>query len=124
MIQSCDGCQNGFSEELLTMPYPEGDQLCYCTSCLNDSPRDQGIPECLVEYAKSKWPRKGSFTMKGYTSELINTYYCNYCEDKEHEVVEISGPPTTKYSQSTMRMCTRCKRQDGPWISSDLIMGY
>ena len=75
--------------------------------------------------------KRGNFIMKGYTPELINTYWCKECHNQgiNHEVVNIIGPQTSSSCQwgaglpTTMRHCTGCGAEDGPWISSDLVGG-
>lgn len=72
------------------------------------------------------------FIMKGYTPDLVNTYYCSKCKenDIEHEVIDIPGPPTTSKSDwgpglpTTLRKCTGCGDTDGPWVSADIVGGH
>jgi len=59
------------------------------------------------------------------------TYECQDCKQLgiEHQVVMVPGPPTDKRSDwganvpTTMRECTACRRQDGPWVSSEIVGG-
>jgi hypothetical protein len=75
--------------------------------------------------------RRGLFIMKDYTPDLINTYYCVACKKagREHEVIEVSGPQTDLSSQwgsgvpTTMRRCSGCGAEDGPWVSSKIVGG-
>ena len=68
---------------------------------------------------------KANFVMKGYTSELVNTYYCKPCKDSgiEHEVIKVPGPHTDSGIPTTLRRCTGCLAEDGPWVSADHVGG-
>jgi hypothetical protein len=57
------------------------------------------------------------FKMKGYTPELINTYECTDCinEGSEHKVEYLPHPD----AYETIRKCTGCGAEDGPWIKAD-----
>ncbi len=88
---------------------------------------------------------RGYFTMKGWKPPLLNTYYCDHCHKLEgpesqlrlflemfplHRVVHKPKGETDNTSQwghgvpCTIRVCTRCGRWDGPWVSSDLVGGF
>ena len=72
-----------------------------------------------------------NFVMKGYGPGELNKYWCSHCKQDgiEHEVVNIPGPSTNQHSSwgaglpTTMRQCTTCKREDGPWVSAALVGG-
>lgn len=76
--------------------------------------------------------KKGNFIMKGYTPELINTYYCEDCKEagKEHEIIDVPDSPTTSHSHwgagvpSHKRRCTGCGAEDGPWVKAEHVGGY
>jgi hypothetical protein len=65
------------------------------------------------------------------STPLWNQYDCTDCKAAgfDHDVVDVPGPSTDKRScwgaglPTTMRECTCCKRQDGPWVSSDIVGG-
>lgn len=71
------------------------------------------------------------FEMKGMSPELINKYDCRTCRDNgtPHEVIDVAGRPTTSAScwgegiPTTMRHCTGCWHEDGPWVSADIVCG-
>ena len=71
------------------------------------------------------------FIMKGTTPELINTDHCLDCKEanRQHQVSEIPGPTSTKDSNwgpglpTTMRLCSGCGFEDGPWVSAELVGG-
>jgi hypothetical protein len=60
---------------------------------------------------------------------LWNQYDCEDCRAKgiPHQVVEVPGRLTTDRSYwgsglpTTMRECTGCGAQDGPWVSTSLV---
>lgn len=62
---------------------------------------------------------------------LANQYNCRDCsrDGESHEVVHVPGPPTGASSTwgpglpTTMRHCTRCGAEDGPWVSADIVGG-
>ena len=63
-----------------------------------------------------------------FVSTGPNNYRCSYCSNLplplEHQVIHVQGPPTTKRSDwgpgipTTMRKCTCCGFEDGPWVSA------
>jgi hypothetical protein len=69
-------------------------------------------------------------------SQHFSPYYaysCSDCTEKKihHEVQQdIPGPPTDSRSNwgsglsTTMRRCTGCQHEDGPWVSAKLVGGY
>lgn len=60
-----------------------------------------------------------------------NDYECRNCkaDGKEHEVKDIPGPHTDSRSSwgeglpTTLRLCSGCGHQDGPWVSSEIVGG-
>ena len=58
-------------------------------------------------------------------------YDCSNClaDGIEHRIIDIQGPLTDRSSHwgsglpTTLRQCTACGRQDGPWISADIVGG-
>lgn len=62
-----------------------------------------------------------------------NQYRCSHCSKLalplEHEVIQVPGPLTTKRSDwgpgipTTMRKCTCCGFEDGPWVSAEEVGG-
>ncbi len=71
------------------------------------------------------------FVMKGYEKGLCNTYWCTSCHEQgiEHEVIDIPAGHTDNTSQwgsgiaRTMRHCTACGHEDGPWVSAGDVGG-
>jgi hypothetical protein len=61
--------------------------------------------------------------------DKINTYHCKDCHEHgiEHKIIDIAGPYTDQYScwgkgiPTTMRRCTACNREDGPWVSTAIV---
>ena len=76
--------------------------------------------------------KRGNFIMKGMEPELINTYWCVECQKMgiTHEVIDIPGPATDAACHwgaglpTTLRHCTGCEAEDGPWVSSKLVGGF
>lgn len=75
-------------------------------------------------------PKKSSFIVKyEYGKRIENVYECENCKESgyDHRVIDVPGPLTDKRSDwgagkpTTMRKCTRCGFQDGPWISTDIV---
>ena len=84
---------------------------------------------------KIKENSKGTFILNdqrwrdsgmGSTDETM--YDCKDCTEKniEHAIVEEPGPPVERNTQTalkgdstTIRRCTGCNRQDGPWVPAE-----
>jgi hypothetical protein len=58
-------------------------------------------------------------------------YQCPACAagGKPHDIVDVSGEPTTESScwgpgiPSHVRRCTGCGREDGPWVFAKYVCG-
>lgn len=78
-------------------------------------------------------PKRLNAVMKRDGNRILwNQYNCEHClaAGTPHNIINIPGPPTNSRSTwgpgfpTTMRQCTNCKRQDGPWISANLVGDY
>jgi hypothetical protein len=80
--------------------------------------------------------KKGNFTLKlgiKIPSEGTNTsmYECYHCskEGRKHELKDEHRGHTDRKSHwgagipVTYRVCTGCKREDGGWVSADVVGG-
>lgn len=67
---------------------------------------------------RDQYPRVNSFVMRSMTPDLINTYLCLQCgADGIKHTVYTEAP--AKGAEGTMRVCSGCKHEDGPWIPAD-----
>lgn len=73
------------------------------------------------------------FKMKYIDGKLLfNEYECIDCSKHsiEHYIIEINHGYTDKKScwgvglPTTIRKCSNCQRQDGPWVDARLVEGY
>lgn len=119
-MQSCDGCSNGFKDSELVMPFPDGDQFCYCPTCLIKA-TDSGPIDCLQEEHTCPFFPHGIFL------QTTNGYQCDHCKDLPHSIIELHQGWTNQYSRfgagipTTIRQCTNCRRYDGPWVSAEWV---
>ena len=81
---------------------------CFFCKPYNRSAKTNDLPAAFER------ANRASFTMKGHSKELVNTYWCDHCkgDGKEHEVID-DGPADYHF-----RKCTCCRRQDGPWCKA------
>ncbi len=90
---------------------------------------DDEQEEETSDYEDEIYEEETVFIMRGWTPKLINTYYCKRCKDAgiEHKVIDIPGPITDDECDfgpglpTTMRHCTGCSAEDGPWVSAELV---
>ncbi len=62
---------------------------------------------------------------------ILNEYDCRECLKAKipHQVIDVPGLSTDRSSYwgpglpTTMRHCTNCQAEDGPWVSAELVGG-
>lgn len=76
---------------------------------------------------------KGIFSLRSDCTIPTNTsmYECKHCkeEGKEHTISDVSRGYTDRSScwgegvPVTYRVCSGCQREDGGWVSADIVGG-